>query len=141
MTSKKNNTIEHSGRIQKITDDTISINLFNVAVCSSCHVKGACSVSDVDNKIIEVANTSATFKQGDSVTVEFDENQGIKALFLGYIIPFVVLMIVLIVTWTLTRNELITALTALASLIPYYAGMTLFRKTLSKTFTFKVRNY
>lgn len=141
MASKKDNKIEHSGRIQQVTDDTIRVNLFNVAACSSCHVKGACSVSDVDNKIIEVANVDGTFKKGDSVTVIFDENQGIMALFLGYMLPFIVLMIALIITWTLTGNELVTALAALGSLIPYYTGMTLFRKNLSKIFTFKVSNY
>jgi sigma-E factor negative regulatory protein RseC len=138
MASDKGKKIEHLGRIQQVSGDTIKVNLINVAACSSCHVKGSCSVSDVDNKVIEVANTGAAFKPGDSVTVAFNESQGVKALFLGYIIPFIVLMVVLIIAWYLTGNELATALLALGSLIPYYMGLTLFRKKLENTFTFKV---
>jgi sigma-E factor negative regulatory protein RseC len=138
MASDKEKKIEHLGRIHQVSGDTIKVNLINVAACSSCHVKGACSVSDVDNKVIEVANTGAAFKPGDSVKVAFNESQGVKALFLGYIIPFIVLMVVLIIAWYLTGNELATALLALGSLIPYYMGLTLFRKKLENTFTFKI---
>ena len=141
MASEKDQKIEHLGRIQKISGDTIKVNLVNVSACSSCHVKGACSVSDVDNKVIEVANPGGNFRQGDQIQVVFKESQGVKALFLGYILPFALLMIVLIITWTLTGNELSTALIALGSLIPYYLGLTLFRKKLAETFTFKVRKY
>lgn len=138
MVRDKGKKIEHLGRIQQVSGETIKVNLINVAACSSCHVKGACSVSDVDNKVIEVANTGAAFKPGDPVTVAFNESQGVKALFLGYIIPFIVLMLVLIITWYLTGNELATALLALGSLIPYYMGLTLFRKKLKNTFIFIV---
>ncbi len=141
MASEKDQKIEHLGRIQQITSDTIRVNLLNVSACSSCHVKGACAVSDVDNKVIEVANSGEDFKQGDTITVAFNESQGVKALLLGYIFPFIVLMAALISSWILTGDELTSALIALGSLIPYYAGLTLFRKNLKKTFTFKVSRY
>ncbi len=141
MASEKDQKIEHLGRVQQVTGETIKVNLLNVSACSSCHVKGACSVSDVDNKVIEVANPGGNLKQGDSIAVAFNESQGIKALFLGYILPFIVLMIALVTSWILTGNELTSALIALGSLIPYYAGLTLFKKELKKTFTFKVSRY
>ena len=141
MASEKDQKIEHLGRVQQVTGETIKVNLLNVSACSSCHVKGACSVSDVDNKVIEVANPGGNLKQGDSIAVAFNESQGIKALFLGYILPFIVLMIALVTSWMLSGNELTSALIALGSLIPYYAGLTLFKKELKKTFTFKVSRY
>jgi positive regulator of sigma E activity len=60
------------------------------------------------------------------------------ALFLGYLAPFFFLMIVLILSWSLTKDEIFAGVAALLSVGVYYLFLTLFRAKLKNTFTFKI---
>ena len=137
---KGSNSVEHKGIVQEVTPGVVKVNLFNVAVCSSCHAKGACAVSEVDNKVIEILNTDNTIKKGDHVTVAFEKSLGPKALFLGYLLPFIVLIIMLFLCWSITKNEAISGIAAIASLFPYYIILFMFRRVLSKEFAFNIKD-
>lgn len=137
---KESDSIEHKGIVQEVSPGVVKVNLFNVAVCSSCHAKGACSVSEVDNKIIEILSADNTIKKGDHVTVAFEKSLGPKALLLGYLLPFIVVFIVLFVCWEISGNEAISGIIALVSLVPYYLALFLFRHRLSKEFAFNIKD-
>ncbi len=132
------NSIEHLGVIKDVTPNTIKVSLLNVSGCSACHTKATCSVSDVDNKIIDIINTGQDIKKGERVKVVFQKSLGPLALFLGYMLPFVLLMVVLLVAWSLTKNEVFAGLMSLLSVGVYYLGLSLFRRKLKNTFTFKI---
>lgn len=114
------------------------VNIINQSACSSCHANGACSVSDFQDKEIEISNVGNNYSQGQQVTVVFKESQGITALFYGYILPFILVLFTLIVSVSLSENELIGGLLALAVLIPYYITLYFFRHLLKKVFKFEV---
>ncbi len=77
-------------------------------------------------------------KVGESVVVVASMQTGIKAVKLGFILPFFILIIALAVSYQLTGSEPIAALIALASLIPYYLFVYLIRDRLRETFSFVV---
>ncbi len=131
-------SIEHSGVIKEITPNTIKVSLLNVSGCASCHTKSTCSVSDVDNKIIDVVNTGEKFHAGDKVKIAFEKSLGPLALLLGYIFPFIVLMAVLLISLSVTNDEVFSGLASLLSTGVYYIFLTLFRKKLKDTFTFRI---
>ena len=131
-------SIEHQGIVKEIQGNTVKVNLLNVATCSGCHAKAACSVSEVDNKLIEVIDVQGHYKPGDHVQVSFSQSLGAKALILGYVLPFIVLLTTLIITWEITGNELKSGLIALFSIVPYYLGLTFFRRQMKETFTFSI---
>ena len=137
-TETLSNTIEHLGVIKEITPKTIKVSLLNVSGCSTCHTKATCTVSDVDNKIIDVINAGQEIKKGETVKVVFQKSLGPLALFLGYLLPFIILMIVLIASLQITNNEVMAGLVSLLSVGIYYLALTLFRKKLKDTFTFKI---
>ena len=132
------NSIEHWGVIKEVTPKTIKVSLLNVSGCASCHTKSTCSVSDVDNKIIDVINTGGDYTKGEKVKIAFQKSLGPLALVIGYIAPFVVLMLALLVTWTVTNNEVLAGLVSLAIAAIYYLILSLFRKKLKSTFTFRI---
>jgi positive regulator of sigma E activity len=132
------NTIEHLGVIREINPSTIKISLLNVAGCATCHTKATCSVADVDNKVIDVVNAGQHIQKGDTVKVVFEKSLGPMALFLGYLLPFFFLMIVLVATWTIANDELTAGLAALFSVAVYYAALTQFRSKLSRKFAFRI---
>ena len=131
-------SIEHRGVIKDITPKTIKVSLLNVSGCSTCHTKATCSVSDVDNKVIDVVNAGKQFKKGEAVKITFEKSLGPLALFIGYLLPFILLMLVLIIAWSVTNDEIFAGIASLSSVGIYYMFLTLFRKKLKSTFTFRI---
>jgi sigma-E factor negative regulatory protein RseC len=134
------NQIEHDGFIKQIENDKIIVEIASASACVSCQIKGFCAVSEVEMKDIEVyASNTQDYKVGQKVTVVLAENLGIKAVFLGYFLPFIFLVVTLFVLFNITKNELWSGLGAVGILIPYYLILSLFKKKISKEFTFKIK--
>lgn len=72
------------------------------------------------------------------VTVIFRESSGLRALFLGYVLPFLILLITLIIAIEVTGNELFGGVIALALLVPYYFALYFTKDKLKKIFTFEL---
>ena len=137
---KEQGHIEHQGVVSKIVSGKVYVNLTNVSNCSSCHVQSMCQVSNVDNKEIEIINHQRkSFKKGDKVGVSFSKSQGPKALFLGYLLPFLFVVLTLLITFELTGDEALSGISSLIILIPYYLGLYSFRSKLKNKFTFKLK--
>jgi sigma-E factor negative regulatory protein RseC len=134
----QNGSIEHEGIVEEVQMGTLKINLQNVDHCAACHAKAGCSVSSSNDKMIEVQNNAEGFVAGERVRVSLDADLGPRALFFGYVLPFILVFTVLMLSWALTNREGLSALLALGSLVPYYAGLSFFRDRLQKTFSFRI---
>ena len=130
--------IKHTGFVKQVTNDKLVVNIVSESACSSCHANGACSAADMQDKEIEITNFSKTYSPGQAVTVVLEQSQGFRAVIWSYIVPFFLVFITLIVAVSITGNELIGGLTALAVLIPYYIAIYLSRHSLNKVFKFEV---
>ncbi len=133
--------IKHDAIIKEVGTDSIKVSIVSKAACLSCQMKSYCSVAEMQEKIIEVKKPVTGMDKydiGEQVNVVMYESLGLKALMLGYIVPFFVLMITLITAYTLTKNEPLSGLLALASLAPYYFVLFLFKGRLSKQFNFEI---
>lgn len=114
------------------------MNIVNQSACSACHAQGACSVSDYQDKEIEINQFNDSYIVGQEVTILFKESTGFTALFYGYILPFILVLCTLIISISTTNNELLAGLLSLAILIPYYITLYLLRHLLKKVFNFEV---
>jgi len=133
-------TIIHPGIIHKIENDKIIVNIIAQSACASCHAKGMCSISDLEEKSIEVLKKSGkNYKTGEKVNVAMESSLGTKAVMIGYVIPFLIVLISLIILTIITNNEGFAGLISLVLLIPYYFGVYFHRDKLKKTFTFKIQ--
>ncbi len=130
--------IRHKGFVKEVSNDSIIVNIINQSACSACHSKGACTVADFQDKEIEIFSFSKSYSRGQEVTVLFRESQGFTALFFGYVLPFILVLLTLIVAVSALNNELIGGLLALAILIPYYTTIYYFRHLLKKVFKFEL---
>ena len=133
-----NNLIKHKAYVKNISPDGLWVSIVNESACASCHVKGACTVSDYQEKDIEITSYSKTYQIGQEVTVLFKESNGFKALFFGYILPLVVLLSTLIVSLIVSENEALSGILSLLILIPYYTTLYFFRAHLKKIFNFEI---
>jgi len=132
------NEIKHPGVITSIDSSKIKVNITTYSACSSCGAKGICSISDVKDKIVEVPKTS-DFSIGQEVQVILHQTQGFKALYLGYVQPFIIVLITLIITSSLTRNEVLSGLISLGTLAPYYLILYYYKEKIRNKFTFAIR--
>ncbi|MBA7550238.1 hypothetical protein ES705_42748 [subsurface metagenome] len=130
--------IKHPGVITSIVSSKIKVNITTFSACSSCGAKGICSISDVKDKIVEVPKTG-DFSVGQEVQVILHQTQGFKALYLGYIQPFIIVLLTLIITGSLTRNELLVGLFSLGSLALYYLVLYFYKEKIRNKFTFAIK--
>ncbi len=131
--------IEHEGIIDHIDGDVAHVKIDNVSACMSCHAKGACSAADQEEKFLDVPLQGATYQEGDPVYVQIAKHLGFRAVALGYVYPFLVLMSVLIGMLAAGAEELRAGGVALLSIIPYYLVLYLFRNRIAKSFTFSIK--
>ena len=132
-------SIIHPGIIESVTGDKVSVRILSQSACSSCHAKGACSVADIEEKVIDAEfNPSGNWKPGDEVMVKMEESLGRKAVLMGYVLPLVVLVVSIVVFLSLLNHEGLAALLSILMLVPYYFILFLFRKRLQKEFRFRI---
>ena len=140
MTENTANQITHSGLIQQITEEKIIVSIVSMASCASCQVKGACSASDVEEKIVEVKKQEGKeYQVGEIVTIVINQSVGAWAVLFGYIFPLVVVVVALIIFTNLMESQGIAGLLAIGLLIPYYFGLYLSRKVMTDSFEFRLQ--
>jgi len=131
--------ISHPGVIQEIDSHRIYVKIMAQSACSACHAKGMCTVAEVEEKIIDVNKPSGrSYNVGDNVVVGMQKSLGSKAVLLGYLIPFLILLLSLIIMLALTDNELLSGMIAIGLLVPYYIILHLLKDRLQKTFEFRI---
>lgn len=130
--------IKHKAFIKEVSDTSLKVSILNQSACASCHANGACTMADVREKEVEIGSFRGNYTPGQEVCVVFRESLGFKALFYGYILPFLLVLCVLIITFSITGNEVIAGLTALAVLLPYYITLYFFRHFFKKIFKFEL---
>ena len=133
------NKIKHSGVVEKIMDDCIQVRIVQTSACAACKVAGYCNASESKEKLIDVYHAdSHRLNVGDAVTVTASTQVAAHALLLGFGLPFVVMVTVLVVVLQTTGSEGRAALSGLLALVPYYAVLYLFRNRLRDKLSFSI---
>lgn len=139
MTSK----IVHEGIIVEIESGAVQVRIEQNTACSECHAKGACTISDKKEKLIEIPkadNISSNLKVGDKVQIEGTTHQGLKAVFYSFVIPLILVFAVLIFSLRYLQDEAIAACLAFVALILYYVFLYILKDKFKKKFVFSLTN-
>ncbi len=131
--------IEHEGTVVSMLDNALIVRIITSSACGSCAAKSHCMPSENKDKDIRVESFSGDFVLGEQVKVIMQQSLGFRALCIGYMIPFILILVTLLVTYQITGNELISGLSALFILIPYYLSLKLLNRKINRTFGFSVR--
>lgn len=138
MKDPENVIIDHDGIVKENSGKSVTISISATSACSGCHARGTCSTFGSEEKIIEV-NGSYNVKPGETVTVRMMQSMGFRALILGYVLPFISVVTVLVALISLDFTELTAGLISLGVLLPYYFILFLFRKRINEKFTFTLK--
>ena len=137
----RKNEIAHPGRIVEIDKDFTTVQITVSSACSSCHAKGLCGMSEDEDKVIMVPTDPYTERKvGDEVTVKTKMTKGLKAVWISYVIPLAVLLILILSLSAVFENEYLTGLVSIAGVALYYFGIWLFKDRLSTEFVFYIDN-
>jgi sigma-E factor negative regulatory protein RseC len=124
--------------VKEATANSLVVSIINQSACATCHAKGACTIADVQEKEIDLIPNGRNYSPGQEITVLLKEAQGFKALFYGYVLPFLLVLFTLVITFSVTNKEGLAGLLSLGILIPYYITLYFFRNNLKKVFKFEV---
>jgi len=130
--------VSHDGIVKRIEGDKVFVSIIAKAACLSCQMNNSCSTSELSEKLIEINRYDVNFTVGENVSVALKETSGVKALMIGYMIPFVLMIITLITVSEFTESEIIIGLSSLGILAPYYFSLFVLQDFLKKQFSFFV---
>lgn len=131
--------ISHSGIIESITRGCVRVRILQTSACAACKVAAHCHASESKEKIIDVFNCdTAVFNVGQNVTVWASRDVANRALLLGFGLPFVIMMAVLLAVLLFTGSEGLAAVSALLSLAPYYLIIFSCRGMIQKKISFSI---
>jgi sigma-E factor negative regulatory protein RseC len=132
-------TVAHLGIVRETGNNLVRVGIIQESACGSCHARGSCSLNGESDKIIDVVDLQPeSYQVGENIRVIMERSMGMKALGLGYILPFFILLTVLIVLISFGADEGLAGIISIASLGPYYLVLSLFRKILGKKFSFRL---
>ena len=136
----KKNEIRHTGRIVEITPEYTAVEIVVSSACSSCHSKALCGMSEDKEKVIMVpTDPYALHKVGDEVEVMTKMSMGMKAVWISYVIPLAVLMILILTLSGVFEKEYLRGLVAIGGVALYYFIVWLFRDRLNNEFIFYIK--
>jgi sigma-E factor negative regulatory protein RseC len=120
-------------------NNNVTVRISSASACSACHAEGTCTMSGHEEKIINISGLY-NVSPGDKVTVLMKQSAGYEALFLGYILPLLLVLVLLVVLITASVSELTSGLISVSALVPYYGILWLLRKQIGKKFTFTIKD-
>ncbi len=133
------NTVRYHGVVKEVSDGHLQVGIVKSSACGGCTIKGHCNSAEAKERMVDVDDPSAyLYHEGQDVWIVGSSSIGWKALGYGILLPFAMVFVSLFVFSALLKNDLWSALCALAMLIPYYIIMYNSREKLKKQLSFAV---
>ena len=131
--------IKHRGIVEKVDGSHVVVRIVQTSACSACSAKGLCNASESKEKQIDVYEVNPAYRIGEEVVLCGTTSMGMKAVFLAFGIPVLLLLGALFVTMRITDGDaLLAAAVALLAVVPYYVVIYLMKDKMNKTFSFVI---
>ena len=139
--SDRRENIEHPGIIDRIEGKRIWVSILPQSACGNCHSKSYCGMAEVAEKIVEVQPppTGINLEMGQHVIISLKKSLGYRALFLGYLLPFLILLASLVIMLTIIGNEALSALVSIFLMVPYYLVLYFNKDKIKASFRFFIK--
>lgn len=134
-------TVSHKGVVVAVDGNKIKVQIESVSACAACHAKGMCTLSDKEDKLIDIESPKAADKKvGDVVTVVVAQQRGMQAVVLAYILPAIVVILSLVGLLNIV-SEPVAIILSLLSLAVYYLILYLLRNKISSKFVMTLADF
>ena len=131
--------VKHTGRVVSITPVETTVEIVSHAACSECHAASVCGMSEYTEKAIQVPTSPhANYGVGDEVQVVLKASMGMKAVWIAYFLPLLVLLAVALGLIALGVPEVWAGLSGIAAVGVYYLVVWLLRDRLRSEYVFTI---
>ena len=136
----RDNEISHKGVIVGIDSDFTQVEIFRPSSCAECHARGICGMSGGRKKTVSVPTDAFAMRNvGDEVEVCMRMTMGMKAVWISYVVPLILIILVTGIMSYLEFSELVVGISAIFVVISYYCAIFALRKKLKNQFEFYIR--
>lgn len=132
-------TIQHTGIVTHITEQSVTVQILQESACSGCHVRSLCKTADSKEKTIEVVGNYSNLSIGQHVSIVGSLSQSRTAVVVAYVIPLL-LMLAALFAGTSLGGETAGALAAFGVLAIYCVMLYLMRSRIGRRFSFRINN-
>jgi sigma-E factor negative regulatory protein RseC len=133
------NFIRHEGIVESIDNGHVRVRITQHSACSACKIASHCTASESKEKVIDIFQCKRQdINVGDIVVVSTPGRSASTALLLGFGFPLIIMLFVIGILITTGIDEGIAAVMAIASLIPYYIVVWIFRNRISNVISFHI---
>ena len=130
----------HTGKVVSMTPQSTVVQIVSHSACSECHAASVCGMSEFVEKAIEIpTDPRAPYQVGDEVKVVLKATMGLKAVWIAYFLPLVVLLAVALGLMALGAGEVVSGLAGIAAVGVYYFVIWLLRDRLRNEYVFSVQ--
>ena len=131
--------IKHRGIVEKVEGAHVVVRIVQTSACAACSAKGLCNASESKEKQVDVYEAGASYRIGEEVVLCGSTSMGMRAVFLAFGIPMLLLLFALFVTMRVTDGDaLVSSLVALFAVVPYYLVIYFMKDKLNRTFSFTI---
>ena len=131
--------IKHRGIVEKVEGSHVVVRIVQTSACAACSAKGLCNASESKEKQIDVYEVNASYRIGEEVVLCGTTSMGMRAVFLAFGIPMLLLLVALFVAMRVTDGDaLVSSLVALFAVVPYYLVIYFMKDKLNSTFSFTI---
>ncbi len=137
-----NGKIKHSGIIESACGTHLRVTILQTSACASCQVAAHCRASESKVKTVDIYldnKEAGRWHEGQHVVVTATTAMIRQAMLWSFGAPFVLLLAVLFAMRLAGQSELVSAIGALGSLIPYYIGLFCFKAKLRQKIVFGIQ--
>ena len=133
--------VDHIGKVVSITPQTTTVAFVSHASCSSCKAAALCGMAEAEEKAVQVpTDPYASYGIGDEVRIILKATMGLKAVWLSYFIPLLVLLAVSLGLIGAGVGELFSGLAGIGAVGVYYFVLWLFRDRLRNDYVFTIQS-
>jgi sigma-E factor negative regulatory protein RseC len=132
--------VKHTGKVVSMTPQLTTVQIVSQSACAQCHAAGLCGLSEYTEKAIQVpTDPYASYGVGDEVQVVLKASMGMKAVWIAYFFPLLLLLAVALGLIALGISEVWAGLAGIAAVGLYYLGVWLFREKLQNEYIFTIQ--
>ena len=129
--------IKHQGTVVFQKGSTVGVKISRHSACSQCAAQNNCGLINNQDKVVEIeTDGNQQFAIGEEVIITLETTSGFLAVFLGYVLPLILMLATMIIVYLAGAGEIKSGISAIIILIPYYFWLFLNKKKLAGKFRF-----
>ena len=132
--------IVKNGLVKAIKSNSIDVEIISCSACAGCAISSSCSMSETKKRIVTIQGSFVgQYQVGDKIEVVMSDRLGLQAVVYAFVIPLLLLLITVVCCHCCGFDDIISGISGIIVLIPYYFALFLNRNRLENKFCCRLK--